>query len=89
MREYLVFGDLRTQEGGRVGISVQVFPPGAVVAVSWSPQEASAHSKYSAWGRSSEDDVLKTAITVANAYMRAHPEKQFMFRALPGTTSSS
>ncbi len=79
-RKYQVIGEAVTEEGGRVGLTVQVMPPGAVVDVSWSPEEVTARSGYRAWGIHREE-ILGGAMAEAKAFMREHPEAHRFFRA--------
>ena len=78
---FRVIGEPKTDELGRIAIHVEASPPGAIVEVSWSPAGAHAFADYGGWG-SSELSILRRAIDEASRYMREHPEKRSLYRAM-------
>ena len=78
---FKIIGEPRTDLLGRIAIRVEASPPGAIVEVSWSPVGAHAFADYEGWG-SNELTVLRCAIDEASRYMREHPEKRSLYRAL-------
>jgi len=78
---FRIIGEPKTDALGRIAIHVEASPPGAIVEVSWSPVGAHAFAEYGGWG-SSELSILRRAIDEASRYMREHPEKRSLYRAM-------
>jgi hypothetical protein len=78
---FRIIGEPQTDALGRVAIHVEATPPGAIVEVSWSPASAHAFADYEGWG-GHELSVLRRAIDEAARYMREHPEKRSLCRAV-------